>query len=101
MRLIDADKLVNKFGGVDGWDMEQFQTDEIVEIIEEQPTIEAEPVRHGEWIEKMSILEDFIQGSKMHYCSCCGHEMMMSKYIKRKMNYCSNCGAKMEVKGNE
>ena len=54
------------------------------------------PVRHGKWIAEMSIMEDFIQGAKMYYCSCCGHEMMMTKEAKRKINYCSNCGAKMD-----
>lgn len=57
-------------------------------VINEQPTIEAEPVRHGRWIDGMPYT-----GSHWKVCSKChksadhpagGHE------------YCGHCGAKMD-----
>ena len=54
-------------------------------------TIEAEPVRHGRWIDAYPDIEPnpmFMYG----ICSECGFEQGISKYL----NYCPNCGAKME-----
>ena len=50
--------------------------------IETEPTIEAEPVRHGRWIK---------QENGMNVCSVCG--------VKRvsRFNFCGNCGAKMDA----
>ena len=50
------------------------------EIIDEQPTIEAEPVRHGHW----SVDED---GNIE--CSVCGTPGVGD-------NFCERCGAKMD-----
>lgn len=54
------------------------------------PTIEAEPVRHGRWIEK-----PFLFGTS-NFCSICDsfYGMPHGKY-----NYCPNCGAKMDLEG--
>ena len=47
------------------------------------PTIDAEPVRHGKWIE-------YPTADGMNQCSVCG--------VLRfgKSNYCPNCGARMD-----
>lgn len=56
-------------------------------LIDEQPTIEAEPVKHGKWI---------VLGQRAgmryptHYCSECG-EHGWEEY-----QYCQHCGAKMD-----
>ena len=47
------------------------------------PTIEAEPVRHGKWLE----------GTYTRQCSECGER---TKHIAAK--YCPDCGAKMDLK---
>lgn len=54
---------------------------------DEAPTIEAEPVRHGQWVKVNSI-----QGLKAFKCSEC------SSYIGRITAFCSTCGAKMDGK---
>lgn len=95
MRLIDADKLVDKFGGVDGWNMGQFQTDEIVEIIEEQPTIEAEPVRHGKWIKKFIESAEWNWDELYYECSEC---TLLSETVSE---FCPHCGTKMDGVANE
>lgn len=53
--------------------------------------LEAEPVRHGTWIEKRkkTLFEGLYEVS--YDCSCCGNK------VYGKYNYCSNCGAKMDL----
>ena len=59
----------------------------ILMTIEEQPTIDAEPVRHGKW-----ITEECLPGVAV--CSICGHEIrgIGCQYT----NYCDECGARMD-----
>ena len=72
MRLIDADRLKRQVEGR-SWRAK----DKMVELIDNSPTIEAEPVKHGRWI----VVSD-------------GY----GKKATRRWNYCPNCGARMEVK---
>lgn len=57
----------------------------------DRPAVDAEPVRHGRWIQ-------FKAAPPYHYCSYCKstNKMTMScnKYVLLK--YCPNCGAKMD-----
>lgn len=55
------------------------------EIVERQPTIDAEPVRYGRWIEGTS------RGSYSIYCSYCGSH----KETICPSDYCPDCGADM------
>lgn len=97
MRLIDADKLKE--------DMSKRQIEKrdlnasFFAVINEQPTVEAEPVRHGHWVESS---ED---GTL--FCSECGRptydthdefkEFMGTKIIALVYPYyCGYCGAKMD-----
>ena len=89
MRLIDADEAIINFGFE--WDDISPTRDEFVEFIKKQPTIEAEPVKHGRWIDAYPDIEPnpmFMYG----ICSECGFEQGISKYL----NYCPNCLAKMD-----
>ena len=90
MRLIDADALIDSIRECveavhDNYesDMEQGYLNAI-ECVEEQPTVEAEPVRHGKWIE-------YPTADGMNQCSECG--------VLRfgESNYCPNCGARMDA----
>ena len=51
------------------------------------PTVDAEPVRHGEWLKDGSI------GAIGNYCSLCD----MRVKPDANYNYCPNCGAKMDA----
>lgn len=54
----------------------------------DEPTIDAEPVRHGKWVFNPSdALEAMFAKPK---CSECGFESADGG------NYCSNCGARMD-----
>ena len=80
MRLIDADALKESY-------VEAIEyRDEVVSVyaIDNAPTIEAMPVRHGVWR---------FGGDNVVECSNCG-ETYFSNVSPR--NYCSNCGAKMD-----
>lgn len=92
MRLIDADDLIRRvreFQQIDlnhkaapycwAYAYECFEND-----IDEQPTIEAEPVRRGRWINHGSFVT----------CSVCNEEQYG---IDTGRFYCQNCGARMEV----
>lgn len=86
MRLIDADDLIDKWNKLllkmiptaDGAHPVDFGI--IISEISKQPTIEAAPVVHGEWI-KETVLSK---------CSVCGFRLGADTY-----RYCPNCGAKM------
>lgn len=98
MRLIDADaciKAINdKYDAVHetrrrgasypsiAWDSGMSSA---LSIVESQPTIDAEPVRHGKWIE-------YPTADGMNQCSECGILRFGDS------NYCPNCGAKMDAK---
>lgn len=67
----------------------------IIGVIEEVPTIKAEPIKHGRWSEK-------------HYCSnLTGYDYAVicsecekptyRQFAEPTPDYCSNCGAKMDL----
>ena len=84
MRLIDADELiVMEYGGI------KFVP---VEFINDAPTIDAVPVKHGKWIDVMT--EDWCTFDECK-CGVCGTVEYFNKGWK-KFSYCPNCGARME-----
>jgi len=108
-RLIDADALIESIKhGL--WDWETVNgiesrtvLEQTIQDIRNEPTIDAEPVRHGHWI-KMSDADG-------HYyaCSECGNELTRIESFDPqfdlfprlksidKTNYCPNCGCKMDL----
>lgn len=68
----------------------------ILEAIDESPTIEAEPVRHGYWIPKFVSARgnaDMFECSECNANSYTAHKTRICHY-----KYCRNCGAKMDKK---
>lgn len=59
----------------------------IDDVIDEQPTIEAEPVKHGRW-----IVKPLYKGAtaSAYVCSVCGEPFWWTA------KYCMNCGSKMD-----
>lgn len=95
MRLIDADDLFkNKIIVVkDSDSLGAIKT--IMDMIKEAPTIEAEPIRHGKWINdkglyKCSVCNEF--ATIAGFANCIPIEQM-----NKVMKYCNNCGAKMDL----
>ena len=62
---------------------------ECLNLIQFFPKVDAEPVRHGHWVE---IEDSRVRG----YCSVCGWESHLYEDDVVGMSYCPNCGAKME-----
>ena len=62
----------------------------INEIMESVQQIEAEPVRHGRWV------ETFSQGCWHYDCPFCDDGYATEQREKKPVNFCSNCGAKMD-----
>lgn len=91
MRPIDADALKErKFPNGEseytaGWN------DAISAIMTFQPTIEAEPVRHGKWIDEGQN-DDFFPHHAWR-CSECGEQVL--EIGVPWYTYCPNCGADM------
>lgn len=101
MRLIDGDELRETMYH------EAFETDTDMQkwdggcwirykmfenALKNAPTIEAEPIRYGEWIGK-----PMIGGYSRMRCSVCDNVFLDNK---EKWNYCPCCGARM-VNENE
>lgn len=107
MRLIDANALIRKLHDkyrkidngrtfrqesipvMDGMRMGELEY--CIGLVQCEPIIEAEPVRHGRWVygEDVDI-----------QCSECGKDAMSDwmKYTQVYSNYCPHCGAKMDLK---
>lgn len=100
MRLIDADALLERMKRTNRYFNVKFD-------IEEAPTIEAEPVRHGrwEWFEEWSPSTP----ESPKECIDCGWRCGRCKvklddmvgwywddpHDEPKLNYCPNCGGKL------
>lgn len=65
----------------------------VTEYIKELPTVEAEPVVHGEW----KLYEE--EGNAWQ-CSVCGNVWFLAYDTPQEncMNFCPNCGADMREK---
>ena len=89
MRLIDADDLDNVVLRLneEGRTITRSEYKTVDSIIFEFPTIEAEPVRRGRWVEEPG----------MFMCSVC-HDVWSTEdeEMIKGFNYCPWCGAKME-----
>lgn len=86
MRLIDADELFNQRVYSVRSDKEfpyQKAYKNMLHDIENAPTVDAEPVKHGHW--------EYQETWRVFECSICNHSMV-SKYP-----YCAWCGAKMDL----
>ena len=93
MRLIDADALEPYYrlmqDNATGMKMMALPDG----IVDQQPTVEATPARHGKWI----------YGNEFHWytasCNHCGYkrytDIKAAKWNAWK--YCPNCGARMET----
>ena len=99
MRLIEADKQEIIIEELENICMNNEYVLELLAELKNQPTVDAEPVRHGKWIET----EDNITFDTMYKCSECGEEFMLidGTPTQNLYNYCPNCGAKMGESDNE
>lgn len=96
MRPIDADAL--------NIDREHFDTyadySHAFDMIDNAPTIDAEPVRHGRWLPKHHYIAgyEFVSG---HICSECGNDALNAEGDDFLTDFCPNCGARMDAERKE
>ena len=98
MRQIDADALlvVPNVRKVTEYDESGCGVDYNavpVEAIETAPTIDAEPVRHGRWIDRGDYITTAYGRLDLKICSNCNAEVTLDGYD----DYRPNCGAKMNM----
>lgn len=95
MRLIDGDALIEKFNEktdiaeclVDARAAKRFATFcALADAVEEMPTVDAEVVVHGQWLDNMDYM----------FCSKCGMQWNYCDNDTQDFKYCPNCGAKMD-----
>jgi hypothetical protein len=94
MKLIDADALLNFMEHED--ESADWQMAEIVEWVEQQPTIEAKPVVHAYW--EKGCNDEYISIS-WWTCSHCGKGALTKEetiYDQVLTDYCPYCGAQMD-----
>lgn len=88
MRPIDADALKIT--------LSDFNYTMVQRIVDEEPTIEIESVKHGQWIYCgwKSTRTDVYMTALVFECSECGHEISVTDTDLPLCNYCQNCGSK-------
>lgn len=98
MRLIDADEIEYELAFREFYLKAKWEEQPMVwkTEIDQMPTVDAEPVRHGKWRD----LETFKRPWFRHHifeCSACGNTLDMDGVNAGRgdANYCPNCGAKM------
>ena len=94
-RLIDANTLYEKATGA--WDDTLCDEcySEIINLIDEAPTVDAVEVVHGRWIFKHNPITDPKRYFIRIVCSEC------NLHTGQTSNYCPNCGAKMDGERRE
>lgn len=88
-RLTDKDELYKDL--VKMHDFGELTAKKAIRVVKNAPTIEAEPVRHGKWID----IDEQAYTWKVR-CSCCGNERSMLSTQGKYPNYCEACGARMD-----
>ena len=94
MRLIDADALITLLKECQQLDWRNniapiswnHALDNFIEVINDEPTIEAEPIRRGRWLKRTNEPKH----TDWYSCSVCRGQF---DYMWK---HCPNCGAKME-----
>lgn len=93
MRLIDIEPLQKErwhlyryVAGVYSARVEEME-------LEEVPTVDAAPVKHGKWTTKRTQKHD-----GEWYCTACDYEPIV---MTDDMKYCPGCGAKMDLEDEQ
>lgn len=95
-RLIDADAMRADWLE-NGQNEYVYDTNAVLDSIDEQPTVDAEPVRHGRWVfdgARANEDGDFVYD---YICYDCGRSITVEYMGEfKEYPYC-HCGAKMDL----
>ena len=93
-RLIDAEAM-REYWLENGENEYVYDTNAVLDSIDEQPTVDAVEVVHGRWEPRTDVV-GFVR------CSVCRDCNVYDDWADgKKWNYCPNCGAKMDGDGND
>ena len=105
MRLIDADELKAVYipSEIEGFEKMMVPVEVVLQNIDDMPTVDAVPARHGRWIthhEKVALLNGEASGGV--YCSECEYKThnKLHLILGCPFKYCPNCCARMDGKGD-
>lgn len=97
MRLIDVEKVIGDLTAMKR-EYHAISIEGMIKGLEEVPTIEAEPVKHGQWVHN----EEYEYWAERYVCSVCNRNALSDGDYRHKLaDYCPNCGAKMDSEGAE
>ena len=98
MRPIDADALKDELMYLPGGYAQSFAGKACLMAIDDTPTLDYAPVRHGEWIEKIEPYAYTATGREIHifHCSVCDFTWANKRMVFDHFKHCPNCGAKMD-----
>lgn len=98
MRYIDGDALYDRFQNLsyDDWNQGTGTTwanafAEAADVVDDMPTEDVAPVRHGRWIDEGQYADFFPHHA--YRCSECGNHFLE---VEMYYEFCPRCGAKME-----
>ena len=93
MRLIDADYVKSKLNkSALGGHLHYY----VCGVIDDAPTIDAEPVKHGRWEFCSNLMGEYFK------CSECGYKGDVPTCMGEPIYiFCPNCSAKMDLKDGE
>ena len=100
MRLIDADALIEDTKNFSESYWVNWTSQKVMAWIDNAPTIEAEPVRHGRWIMRGGYFRCSECDAKALWERKGGTGGWSSEFEQAKTKVCPNCFAKMD-KGEE
>ena len=91
MRLIDADALAKfiDYGHLNNPNEKLYSENDIREMIDMMPTVDAVPVKHGKW---EMVPDPFGFFDVIPVCTECGCTTKM----REKTKFCPHCGARMD-----
>ena len=98
MRLIDADAVYELHSNYPAFARSYADLTDLRDILDDAPTIEAEPVKHGRWVDRFNGK----YANQLYECSeCKGLALYMIEpdsgvWIQALSNACPHCRAKMD-----
>lgn len=101
MRLVDADALVKTIESVHCKDCNNYngvccracEWMDAMDYIEDAPTIDAQPVKHGIFVFEKGDYRNTVDGYR---CTSCGETYHTKVPYFSEYKFCPNCGAKMD-----
>ena len=99
VRMIDAELLTTNIAQIAKncarSDAQKALIGRILFMIENMPTVEAEPVKHGRWIWLKNYRDCEGDIYSQYKCSCCDFVVGNAYSIEDMTPFCGNCGADM------